>query len=93
MADGANSITLSINNCFPGIKRLMCWAHVQRAYSKKLVHIKNRDLENKIVTDLHALQLSIYRKNFLDGFKLLRKKYQREINSNNEVFQFFVNNF
>jgi hypothetical protein len=66
----------------------MCWSHVQRAYSKKLCHLKMPELEKSIDDDLHSLQLASSDRIFFAEFELLKKKYAKEIESNKEVNQF-----
>jgi hypothetical protein len=64
---------------------LMCYAHVKRAYAKKLCHIKNKQLENDIDKDIHSLQLAHSERVFLTLFSLLKKKYSKEIKKDKQV--------
>jgi hypothetical protein len=89
MADAADSITISFENSFKEATRLMCWAHVKRAYAKKLCHIKNKKLETEIDKDLHSLQLAHSERVFLTLFSLLKKKYNKEIKKDQQVNRFY----
>lgn len=89
MADAAESITIAIHNAFPNAQRLTCWAHVQRAYSKRLLHIKNKEIEKKLSDDLYLLQESYSKRTFEIGYALLRRNYQTLIETNEQVKLFF----
>ena len=63
----------------------MCWAHVQRAYSKRLSHIKNKELETSIDNDIHTLQLAFSSVLFKTEWDLLKEKYDLQIKKDKEV--------
>lgn len=54
-----------------------------------LLHIKDKILEKKITDDLYLLQLSANEREFRIAFALLLYKYQKEIESNEQVKLFF----
>ena len=82
MADGAHKITRSLKEVFglseEETRRLMCWSHKYRAYSKKLIPVKKLDAEvaAKINKDILKIQRMIQTdKEFRVVFKLLEDKY------------------
>ena len=82
MADGAHEITRGLKEVFglseEETRRLMCWSHKYRAYSKKLIPVKKLDAEvaAKINNDILKIQWMIQTdKEFRVVFKLLEDKY------------------
>ena len=61
LADSADSITLAIENVYPNAKRLVCWAHVERAISDRLRHLNDG---GEILKDIYKLQISYSKLNF-----------------------------
>ena len=82
MADGAWEITRSVKEVFgldeEETKRLMCWSHKYRNYSKKLMAVKK--LDSKVAAEINHDILKIQwmvqtNKEFTVVFKLLEEKY------------------
>lgn len=58
-------------------KRIMCWAHAERAMKKKLLFIKDKELYEQLVKDLYSLQSSFSQSKFDIGYKLFREKWEK----------------
>ena len=85
MADGAHEITRSLKEVFgldeEEIRRLMCWSHKYRAYSKKLIPVKKLDskVAAEINNDILKIQWMVQTdEKFKVVFKLLEKKYMKK---------------
>ena len=62
LADAADSITLAAKNSFPNMLRLPGWAHVKRAFSFRLTHIKKKPLEIGIKEDIYKMKEQLFLK-------------------------------
>lgn len=58
VADAADAITNGFRDVFGnGFKRVTCWAHMVRAVDKQLKRIANVEFRERILADIHVLQL------------------------------------
>lgn len=71
MADGSKAITIACNEVWPNAKRGMCFAHVYRNVHKK-IRSYAKGIQERILQDLHYLQLSRSETEFKQGHT---KKY------------------
>ena len=85
MADGAHEITRSLREVFgldeEQTRRLMCWSHKYRAYSKKLIPVKKLDskVAGEINNDILKIQWMVQSdEEFKVVFKLLEQKYMEK---------------
>lgn len=62
---------------------------MQHAYDKKIIHIKNKELEKKLSDDIYILQASQSRRVFDLSYKLLCLKYHSDIKKSDEIKLFF----
>ncbi|CAF0960418.1 unnamed protein product [Brachionus calyciflorus] len=58
------------------VPKIMCWAHAERATTKKLLFIKNPRVRDNITQDLYALQSSYSQPKFNIGYKLFKEKWK-----------------
>lgn len=58
IADAADAITNGFKDVFgDGLKRVYCWAHVNRAVDKKLLKIKDEETRKRIRDDIYEMQV------------------------------------
>ncbi|CAF1119847.1 unnamed protein product, partial [Brachionus calyciflorus] len=68
LADAAEAMTNAFEKVFgSNFTRIMCWAHAERAMTKKLLFIKNPRVRENITQDLYALQSSYSQPKFNIG--------------------------
>lgn len=70
MADGSKAISLATKNVWPDAKRGMCFAHVYRNVQTKIRSF-GKDIQERILQDLHYVQLSRSESEFKIGGKKL----------------------
>ncbi|RNA03118.1 hypothetical protein BpHYR1_015331, partial [Brachionus plicatilis] len=90
LADGAHSITNGFEKVFgENYKRIMCWAHAERAMER---HLKiDKDTKQKVLKDIFSLQLSFSDLKFKLGYKLLKEKWliNEPVKGIEEYFDYF----
>jgi len=75
VADAAAAITAAASRSFPGIPRVVCWAHVYRAVQKKLSLIKDSDKRELLLDDISALQLAPCKEAFISATQRFLEKW------------------
>ena len=85
------AITNSVWETFPDANRLFCWAHVIRNLHAKFPK-EDRDLKNRVYTDLNILQRSFTPQLFRKAYESLFVKYS-EYSTLDDFFRYFKNNY
>jgi hypothetical protein len=95
VADGAEAITNGFLKAFNYASiaefiRIMCWAHVDRAYKPKLSKIKNEKIQEEIIADLNKIQESCCEEVFQNSMTLFNYKWRSlDKPSVNEFLDYF----
>lgn len=92
LADTASAITNGFANVFTLIHRIFCWAHVKRAIDAKLNSVTNKDIRNKIISDIVNFQHYVETETFTDVACLMVDNW-REIYRDNEQVERFITYF
>lgn len=78
VADAAEAITVGFREVIgDGFLRVTCWAHVNPAYEKRLICIKDKAVRNEINKEIHLLQVCSDPDVFKQASLLWLKKWQR----------------
>ena len=73
IADCADAITNATFLAFGDVKRVHCWAHIDRNIDKALVKIKSAASRKEIREDIHQLQLAKSEEEFVTASPLWTK--------------------
>ncbi|CAF0737907.1 unnamed protein product [Brachionus calyciflorus] len=75
LADAAGAITNGFERVYgTNYKRIMCWAHANRAMDNNLK--VEKETKAKILNDINSLHLSFSESKFQLGYKLLKEKWE-----------------
>ena len=88
LADAASAITNGFSSVFPLKKRIICWAHVKRAFNSKLRSIENKSIKDKIRLDIHLFQNHVTDTDFKHVAQLMITSWRTEYLPNAQVEEF-----
>lgn len=90
ICDASSAIANGCHNVYGGqVVVIMCWAHMRRAFSKKIkTFIKDKKKENELLYDLDKLQLSRSDDAFNRAADLFVSKWEQE---SQDLMEYFTN--